>query len=80
MVTKVHPQGGANYRRSTAGRVTSAREIVIKWFGQVFSEPAKRNEKRRAQWQTYGNCACHCALLEFFRQVIVQKNCSKVFR
>ena len=30
----------ANYRRSNAGRVTSAREIEIKWFDQVFSEPA----------------------------------------
>ena len=32
--------GEANYRRSTAERATSASEIEIKWFGQVFSEPA----------------------------------------
>ena len=32
--------GEADYRRSTAGRVTSSREIEIKWFGPVFSEPA----------------------------------------
>ena len=30
----------ANYRQSTAVRFTSAREIEIKWFGRVSSEPA----------------------------------------
>ena len=32
--------GEADYRWSTAGRVTSAREIEIEWLGQVFSQPA----------------------------------------
>ena len=35
-----YPEGEANYRRSTPERAASAREIEIKWFGQVFSEPA----------------------------------------
>ena len=30
----------SKYRWSTAGRAISAREIEIKWFGQVFSELA----------------------------------------
>ena len=64
----------------SVGRITSAREIEIKWFGQVFSEPAERNKTRKAQWQRYRDCACHCAFLEFFRQVVVQKSGSKVLR
>ena len=32
--------GEADYRRSTTGTLTSAREIEIKYVGQVFLEPA----------------------------------------
>ena len=36
--------------------------------------------KRKAQWQRYRDCVCHCAFLFLFRPVVLQKSWSKVFR
>ena len=64
------------YRRKSHKCERDRNKMV--WSSFLGTGVTKRNKKSTVA--KYRDCACHCAFLEFFRQVVGQKTCSKVLR